>query len=191
MGDTTEATVRDSATIDVDCEACGHHFSYEQIFLIKAEVRYADPRTDAIRTVKKLAEQMRDGYGKNDYGKIKWQRCPSCSYTQSWMVKRARTSQGLKLFLPPAAILLFGSLATAILIPDPEVGGQILRYALMVLAVLPIVAIVSMVLAFNPNRGRERSDRVGKPNITFDVERASSQEYMTVGNMPGDLRKVP
>ena len=190
MGDTTEATVRDAATIEVDCEACGHHFSFEQVFLIKAEVRYADPRADAIRTVKKLAEQMRDGHGEGDYSQIKWQRCPNCGYTQSWMTKRARITQGLKLFLPPEAIILFGSLVSAILIPNPEVGGQILKYALMALAVIPIVGVVSMLLAFNPNRGREQTGKVGKPNITFEVEKASSQEYMTVGNMPGDLRKT-
>ncbi len=186
MGDTTEATVRDAATIDVDCESCGQHFTYEQVFLVKAEVRYADPRADAVRVVKKLADQMRDGFGKNDYSKLSWKRCPHCGYTQSWMIKRARISQGLKLFLPPAIVILVGSLAAAILIPDAHLGGEILKYALIAVAAIPVIAVIAMSLAFHPNRGRVSVDKVGRPNITFAVEKAG-KEGIQVGNMPGDL----
>ena len=188
MGDTTEATVRDAATIDVECEACGHQFSYEQIFLAKAEVRYADPRADAIRTVKRLGEELRSGFGKNDFGRLSWKRCPNCGYTQSWMTKRARISQGLRLFLPPTLLLFFGGLAAAILIPDPAVGGQVLKYSLFGALAMPIIGVVSMILAFQPNRGRGEVSKFNKPNITFEVEKASAQEYMTVANMPGDIR---
>lgn len=189
MGDTTEATVRDAATIDVECEACGHHFSYEQIFLAKAEVRYADPRADAIRTVKRLGEELRSGFGKNDFGRLSWKRCPNCGYTQSWMTKRARISQGLRLFLPPTLLLFFGGLAAAILIPDPAVGGQVLKYSLFGALAMPIIGVVSMILAFQPNRGRGEVSKFNKPNITFEVEKASAQgQQMQVQNMPGDIR---
>ncbi|NLD72255.1 MAG: hypothetical protein GX649_06005 [Chloroflexi bacterium] len=189
MGDTTEATVRDAATIDVECEACGHQFSYEQIFLAKAEVRYADPRADAIRTVKRLGEELRSGFGKNDFGRLSWKRCPNCGYTQSWMTKRARISQGLRLFLPPTLLLFFGGLAAAILIPDPAVGGQVLKYSLFGALAMPIIGVVSMILAFQPNRGRGEVSKFNKPNITFEVEKASAQgQQMQVQNMPGDIR---
>jgi len=188
VGDTTEATVRDAATIDVECEACGHHFSYEQIFLAKAEVRYADPRADAVRAVKRLADELRSGFGKGDYSRLSWKRCPNCGYTQSWMTKRARISQGTRLFLPPTLLLFFGGLAAAILIPDTAVGGEVLKYALLGVVVLPIIGVLSMILAFQPNRGRDAVAKVNKPNITFEVEKASAQEYMTVANMPGDIR---
>jgi len=189
VGDTTEATVRDAATIDVECEACGHQFSYEQIFLAKAEVRYADPRADAIRTVKRLGEELRSGFGKNDFGRLSWKRCPNCGYTQSWMTKRARISQGLRLFLPPTLLLFFGGLAAAILIPDPAVGGQVLKYSLFGALAMPIIGVVSMILAFQPNRGRGEVSKFNKPNITFEVEKASAQgQQMQVQNMPGDIR---
>jgi len=187
--DTIEATIRDAATIEVECEACGHQFSYEQVFLAKADVRQADPRADAVRAIKRLGDEMRSGFGKGDYSKLKWERCPNCGYTQSWMVKRARISQGLRIFLVPEIVLFFGSLIAAIVIPDPNVGGELLKYALIGVVVLPIVAVISMIVAFHPNKGR-RADRFNPPNITFDAEKATRLEYLSVGNMPGDLPKV-
>ena len=189
MPDRVEATVRDAATIDVECEACGHKFSYDQIFLLRAEVRQAAPREDAVKEVRKLGEQMRDGFGRNDYSRLSWKRCTNCGYTQSWMTKRARISQGLRLFLIPEILLFFGSFIAAIFIPNPEVGGEVLKYGLIGAAVLPIVAAISMMLAYRPNRGRNVA-RFNRPNITFDVEKAHVPEYINVGNMPGGPPKV-
>lgn len=189
MPDTIEATIRDAATIEVECEACGHQFSYDQVFLAKADVRQADPRPDAVRAMKALAERMRDGFGKDDYSKLRWVRCPNCGYTQSWMVKRARISQGLKLFLVPELLLFFGSLVAAILIPDPEVGGQVLKYALIGVVALPIIGAIAMVVAFNPNHGRA-VNRFNRPNITFEVEKVTRAEYLYVGNRPGELTDI-
>ena len=187
MGDTTEATVRDAATIDVECEACGHHFSSSRSFSPRPRA-LCRPRADAVRAVKRLADELRSGFGKGDYSRLSWKRCPNCGYTQSWMTKRARISQGTRLFLPPTLLLFFGGLAAAILIPDTAVGGEVLKYALLGVVVLPIIGVLSMILAFQPNRGRDAVAKVNKPNITFEVEKASAQEYMTVANMPGDIR---
>jgi len=190
VADKTEATLRDAAIIDVDCEACGQHFSYEQIFLFKAEVGYSDPRGDAVKIIKKIAQQMRDGFGKNDYSKIKWQRCPHCGYTQSWMIKRARISQGTRIFLPALIAVLLGSFVTAVVVPDAEIGGMILKYALITAAAIPVVAVAAMLLVFRPNRGRAAAAASGKPGITFAVERPAQQESITVGNMPGSLPRT-
>jgi len=189
VSDTVEATIRDTATIEVECESCGHKFSYEQVFLAKAEVHRANPQADGIRAIKQLGEQLRSGFGKGNYSKLNWKRCPNCRYTQSWMIKKARITQGMRLFLPPAVILFFGSLVAVIIIPDPRIGGQVLKYSLMAVAILPIVAVISMSLVFRPNRGRTAS-RVNRPGIVFGSESLSREEYLHVGNMPGDLPRI-
>ncbi len=189
MADTVEATIRDTATIEVECESCGHEFSYEQVFLAKADVHRANPQLDGMRAIRNLGDQLRSGFGKGDYSKISWHRCPNCGYTQSWMLKRARITHWTRIVLPIVVVLVFGSVIAAIIIPNPILGGELLKYSLLAAVVVPVVSFIITTLVFRPNRGRGVGE-TKVPNITFAAEAHAREDYLRVGNMPGDMPQV-
>jgi len=183
MPDVVEATVRDVGTIHVTCENCGHEFEYEQIFLGKTEVRRVDPRPDSIAALKTMAEQIRSGFGKGDYHRLEWHRCPQCKYTQSWMVKRARSSLTKRIFLPILIVVLVIGTIMAMFQSDVTAGGQILRIAFYIAGGDVVLAFLFWLL-YKPTK--RNVERIIPPTLTFTSEDPDAMDEMIVGNLPDD-----
>ncbi len=183
MPDIVEATIRDVGTIHVTCERCGHEYEYDQIFLGKTEVRRIDPRPDSIKALKVMAEQIRSGFGKGDYRRLEWHRCPECGFTQSWMAKRTRKSLTMRIFFPIILVALLAGSIMAMFQSDAMIGGQILRTAFYVVGGALVAGSLFWLFYRPPRHGVER---IIPPTLTFSSESPEALNEMIVGNLPDD-----
>lgn len=92
-----------TAIFQVQCELCGHPFSFKQEFCGGGS-EWGDPESAEQKAQASVEEQL----GKlesGDYGSVEPQECPSCGYFQSWMLLKAK---GRKFLVP---LVCFGGLA--------------------------------------------------------------------------------
>jgi hypothetical protein len=76
--------------VDVECEACGHRFSFRHELIGSTRSVYGTRRDEAETRVAAHVERLRAGL----YADLPARPCPHCGALQSWMVESARRGAG-------------------------------------------------------------------------------------------------
>jgi len=151
----------------VQCEFCGHRYSYEYMGTATSDVGFLESSQKAAGRASQAA--MKDESGN-------FHRCPSCGRYQSWMIKNTRTSAAAKgctwgcvtAFLVPLALVVIVFGLSALLKTEPErmmdIVGLPAMLSILTCLGLGIVYYLYRRFIWNPNseKARLKALRKGK-----------------------------